>query len=190
MADGDAADPGTRWRGLLVIGVLVAVVLAPMWYVGLQGEATSEEIEIEQSVSDIRPLGGPIEVPTKLSLSQVGVIVWIALFALYGALVGVHRFVNSVVRPPEGEADAVVSDGGCRPDAGRDTASGEKRADGGVGPPSWLRSEDRAIVEYHDATGSNEGKPVAADESAAESVDGASDAPTEASSLRGGGSDE
>lgn len=146
-------------RETLVIGVLIALVLLPMWYVGIQGEATSEEIQIDQSVSEIQPLGGPVDLPNKLSPSQVGVIVWIALFGLYGVLAGAHRFMNTAVRPSDPDAEAVVSDGGYsgQDDAERELEPPDERTDGGVNRPSWLTAENRWLVEYHDATGSNEG---------------------------------
>nr|WP_193570302.1 hypothetical protein [Halorussus sp. JP-T4] len=129
-----------------------------MWYVALQGEATSEEIAIDPSVSEIRPLDGPVDTPNKLSPSQVGVIVWVALFALYGALAGAHRFMNSAVRPEDADAEVVVSDGGHadRSDAEGSADTADRQSDGGVGLP-WLSTDERWLVEYHDATGSNEG---------------------------------
>ncbi len=135
-----------------------------MWYVALHGEPASEEITIDPSVSDVRPLDGPVDTPSKLSPSQVGVIVWVALFGLYGALVGAHRFMNSAVRQSDADAEVVVSDGGYSGDrdAERDSESADERADGGVRRPSWLSTEERWLVEYHDATGSNEGIVVMA----------------------------
>jgi len=125
-----------RW-GTVVIVVLVALVLLPMWYVAIQGESPSREVAIDRSVSQITPLGGFVDTPTKLSPSQVGVIVWVALFALYGVLAGAHRFMNAAVRPaPE---DRVASDGGA------------------VSGLSWIRTPDRRIVEYDRPSESTEG---------------------------------
>lgn len=131
-----------RWP-TVVIGLVIAAVLIPMWVVAIQGEAPTEEVEIDHSVSDIRPLDGFVDTPNKLSPSQVGVIVWVALFALFGVLVAAHRFMNAAVRPPD--RGAVVTD--------------EERAaaDGGVADPGWLRTGDRWIVEYHDASEGVEG---------------------------------
>jgi len=124
-----------------------------MWYVALHGEPPSEELEIDPSVSEIRPLDGPIDTPNKLSPSQVGVIVWIALFGLYGTLVGAHRFMNSAVRPSDADTEVVVSDGGCS----GDDAEQDRETDGGATYPSWLSTKERWLVEYHAATGSNTG---------------------------------
>ena len=126
-------------KTIVILFVLLAVLL-PMWFVAIQGEPPSEEIQIDQSVSEIRPLGGFVDTPTKLSPSQVGVIVWVALFALVGALAFFHRFMNRAARPDEGE-DATVT---------------ETAADGGVSLP-WIETEDRWLVEYHPASDAIEG---------------------------------
>jgi len=125
-------------RNTILILALIVTVLLPMWYVGLHGEAPSEEIAIDESVTDLRPLQGFLDTPNKLSPSQVGVIVWVALFGLVGALTAVHRFMNDAVRPPDDtEAEAV--------------------ADGGRVSLPWLETDDRWIVEYHDASDAIEG---------------------------------
>jgi len=121
----------------LVIVLVVLSVLLPMWFVALHGEPPSEEIEIDQSVTEMRPLQGFLDTPNKLSPSQVGVIVWVALFALLGVLTAAHRFMNAAVRP-EDPADAAV-------------------ADGGTTGFSWFETGDRWPVEYHPATESTEG---------------------------------
>lgn len=123
-------------RETAVIAVIVALVLLPMWYVALHGESPSEEIEIDQSVSDSRPLAGPVDAPNKLSPSQVGVVVWVALFALVGVLTAVHRFMNDAVRPTQ---ETAVPDGG--------------RA---VSYP-WFDADSRWLVEFREASMSRQG---------------------------------
>jgi len=127
-------------RNTVVIVALVVTVLLPMWYVALHGEPPSEEVAIDESVTELRPLQGVVDTPNKLSPSQVGVVVWIALFGLVGALTAVHRFMNEAVRPPDDASPAVSADGGAR----------------AVSLP-WLRTDRRWIVEYHDATDAIEG---------------------------------
>lgn len=123
-------------RETLVILLVIGVVLAPMWYVGLHGESPSEEVEIDQSVSEIRPLAGFIDTPNKLSPSQVGVIVWVALFVMLGVVAAAHRFMNEAVRP---------ADPGARtaPESGGPVAE-----DGGRALLPWLEARDRWVVEY------------------------------------------
>ncbi|WP_193569445.1 MULTISPECIES: hypothetical protein [Halostella] len=108
-----------------------------MWWVALHGEPPSEEIEIDKSVSEMRPLQDIVDTPEKLAPSQVGVIVWVALFGLVAALTAVHRFMDSAVRPDDAD-DAAVADGGQ------------------VGLP-WFRTDERWVVEYHDASDAMEG---------------------------------
>jgi hypothetical protein len=127
-------------RNTILIGLLITAVLLPMWYVALHGEPPSEEIAIDESVTELRPLAGPLDTPNKLSPSQVGVIVWVALFALLAVLAAVHQFMNRAVRPP----DDAVADGGVAADSG------------GVSLP-WLSTDARWVVEYHDASDAIEG---------------------------------
>jgi hypothetical protein len=148
--------------------------LLPTWYVAAQGEPPSEEIEIDQSVNEIRPLGSFVDTPTKLSPSQVGVIVWVALFGLVGILAFFHRFMNRAARPDD-DAEATVAetaaDGGERSEASRSTSdsrsdggpassasgtSSEHRSDGGVSLP-WIETDDRWLVEYHPSSDAIEG---------------------------------
>jgi hypothetical protein len=142
-------------RRTIAILLIVLAVLLPTWYVGLHGEPPSEEIRIDQSVSEMQPLEGFVDTPNKLSPSQVGVIVWVALLGLLGAMAFFHRFMNRAARPdatggsPGDAVDATVTDGS-----------------GLEGPPGdgtsratfpWLETEDRWIVEYHDASDAIEG---------------------------------
>jgi hypothetical protein len=107
-----------------------------MWFVALHGEPPSEEIEIDQSVTEMRPLAHIVDTPEKLAPSQVGVIVWVALFGLVAVLTAVHRFMDSAVRPDDGSE--AVTDGGR------------------VGLP-WFHTDTRWVVEYHDASDAIEG---------------------------------
>jgi len=150
-----------RRNGYLIVLLVVATVL-PMWYVGLHGEPPSEEIAIDQSVSELRPLDGFLDTPNKLSPSQVGVIVWVALLALVAVLSAAHRFMNRAVRPDEPSAaggatseETAVADGGEASDASR--PSSDLRSDGGTVGLPWLSTDERWVVEYHDASGAIEG---------------------------------
>jgi len=138
----------------LVIVLVVLGVLIPTWFVAMQGEPPSEEIAIDHSVSEIRPLDGFVDTPTKLSPSQVGVIVWVALLALLGVLAFFHRFMDRLARPPAEESSA-VTDGGVA-GGGGDTSS-ERTTDGGVVTFPWIETDDRWVVEYHDASDALEG---------------------------------
>jgi len=131
-------------RGSIVLILVVGAVLLPTWYVGIQGEPAGEEVGIDNSVSEIQPLDGFVETPNELSPSQVGVLVWIALFVLLGVLAFFHRFMNRAARPP--------------PDVGASSeTTGETTTDGGQMAFSWLETENRWIVEYVPSTDASEG---------------------------------
>jgi hypothetical protein len=131
-------------RGTIVVVLVVSAFLLPTWYVASQGEPPSEEIAIDGSVSEIRPLDGFVDTPNKLSPSQVGVIVWVALLVLLGVLAFFHRFMNSAARPAGG-TDGV---------GGEESVDGTAPAatDGGVASFSWLETDERWIVEYAPAS--------------------------------------
>ncbi|MFB6151626.1 MAG: hypothetical protein ABEJ40_07460 [Haloarculaceae archaeon] len=147
-------------REWLVIVALVAAALVPMWFVAAHGESPTQEVGIDQSVTEMQPLEGFLDTPNKLSPSQVGVIVWVALLALMGVLSAVHRFMNEAVRPDEG---AVSTDGGTTSgstaDGGKNgggtvdgaTDRGTSGAAGTTGAP-WFTTAKRSVVEYHGAS--------------------------------------
>lgn len=118
---------------VVVVGVVLAVLL-PTWFVAIQGEPPSEEVRIDHSVTEIRPLDGFVDTPNKLSPSQVGVVVWVALFALVGLLSVFHRFMNEAARPDQ-SPDAAAADGGA-------SAAGF----------AWFETDDRWVVEYAPAS--------------------------------------
>ena len=125
-------------RETLAVVVVLAAVLLPMWYVALQGEAPTEEVEIDRSVSEIQPLSGFVDTPNKLAPSQVGVVVWWALLLLVGVLAGAHQFMNWAVRPDEVE-ERSVADGGT-----------ELRL-------PWIETDRRWVVEHHPPSQATEG---------------------------------
>jgi len=113
----------------LLLVLLVAVMLVPMWVIAAQGPTHSEGIAVDKSVNDVQPLEGFIDTPAELTPSQVGVVVWVALLSLLGVLAAFHRFMNELARP-EGDGHRPVTDGGGTVDFG------------------WLETEDRWIVGY------------------------------------------
>ncbi|MFT4921894.1 MAG: hypothetical protein ACI8XM_001101 [Haloarculaceae archaeon] len=138
-------------RRSVAILVIVALVLGPTWFIALQGEPPSAEIEIDQSVDEIRPLDGLVDTPNKLSPSQVGVIVWVALLVLLGVLAGFHRFMNRAARP-DTETPVAESSGGSDTESPPDAAT-----DGGQATFPWIETADRWIVEYVPSTDALEG---------------------------------
>ncbi|WP_226013462.1 hypothetical protein [Halomicrobium salinisoli] len=131
----------TRRTRALVVVLVVLAVLVPTWAVALQGEPPSEEVEIDHGVSEIRPLDGFVDAPNKLSPSQVGVIVWVALFGLLGALAFFHRFMDRLARPPA-DAPERVADGGEANEVSR--PSSERSSDGGERSAGSRASSERS----------------------------------------------
>jgi hypothetical protein len=134
-------------RGTVVVLVVVGVVLLPTWFVASQGEPPSEEIAIDQSVNEIRPLDGFVDTPTKLSPSQVGVIVWVALLVMLGVMAALHRFMNRAARPRAGSRTVGAGE----------ATDAEAAPDGGTVSFPWLETDGRWIVEYAPASDAIEG---------------------------------
>lgn len=134
-------------RGTVLVIVVIAAVLLPTWFVASQGEPPSEEIAIDQSVNEIRPLDGFVDTPNKLSPSQVGVIVWVALLVLLGVLAFFHRFMNRAARPQAGNR-------GVSSHSESETGTA---TDGGTVSLPWLVTENRWIVEYAPSSDAVEG---------------------------------
>ncbi|MFB6088082.1 MAG: hypothetical protein ABEJ85_06135 [Haloarculaceae archaeon] len=142
-------------RGTVVVVAVVALVLVPTWFVALQGEPPSAEIEIDQSVNQIRPLDGFVDAPNKLSPSQVGVIVWVALLILLGVLAFFHRFMNRAARPDE-DVEAVGSSDGSEAEPATDGGVDAAADSGRAGLP-WFHTENRWLVEYAPSSDAIEG---------------------------------
>lgn len=111
-----------------LVSGLVASVLLPMWAVALNDHGHVEEIQIDQSVTQIRPLQGFVATPNELMPSEVGVIVWVALFALVVVLAAVHRFMDHLVRPADTDAATPTGEEATFP---------------------WLETDHRWLAAYH-----------------------------------------
>lgn len=136
-------------RETVLIVLLIAVVLVPMWYValtsGTDGSGVSlgkgeDPVPVNASAS-IAPTAGFVDAPVEVGVNQSGVIVWWALFGLVGALVFAKRFVERVGRSrpaiaPGGERDFTV--------------------------PAFLPTENRWVLEYWPALNSRAGLVVIA----------------------------
>jgi len=121
----------TRTVGILLV---VAIVLLPTWFAAMQAGEHTEEVGIDTSQTQIRPLQSVVDTPNEFTPAQVGVIIWLALGVLVAALVAVHRFMDHLVRPTGGPAS--VADGGTQ---------------------SWFETDDRWIAEYIGASESEAG---------------------------------
>ncbi|MFW6003783.1 MAG: hypothetical protein ACOCPT_05125 [Halanaeroarchaeum sp.] len=121
----------TRTIGILLI---VLVVLLPTWFTAIQTVEHAEEVGIDAEQTDMRPLQSIVDTPEAMTPAQVGVVIWLALGGLLAVLVGFHRFMDHLVRPPGGPR--AVTDGGAL---------------------DWFQTEHRWVAEYVDAAESDEG---------------------------------
>ena len=113
-----------RTRTLAIL-LIVAAVLLPTWFAAMQAGEHVDEVGIDTSQTNIRPLQGVIDTPNAFTPAQVGVIIWIALGLLLAVLVAVHRFMDHMVRPTGGAS--TVPDGGAL---------------------EWFETDHRWIAEY------------------------------------------
>lgn len=121
----------TRTVAILLI---VLVVLLPTWFAAFQTVEHAEEVGIDTEETDMRPLQSIVDTPEAFTPAQVGVIIWLALGALLAVLVGIHRFMDHMVRPSGGPR--AVTDGGAL---------------------DWFQTEHRWVSEYIGAAESDEG---------------------------------
>lgn len=137
-------------RETAVIVLLIAAVLLPMWYVALTsgvegggvGIGTGADPVAVNASAELRPTGGFLPGPTEVGVNQAGVVAWVALFAMVGAMVGAMRFHDRMSRLGE----SAVADGG--------------RAT--VLVPPYLRTESRRVLDYVPAPASQGGLLVVA----------------------------
>lgn len=137
-------------RETAVIIFLIAVVLLPMWYVALTsgtegggiGVGTGADPVAVNTSADVQPTGGYLSGPTEVGVNQAGVVAWVALLGMVGAMVGTKRFLD---RMSHQEA-SVVTDGGSTT----------------IFVPPYLRTESRRILDYVPAVSSRGGLLVVA----------------------------
>lgn len=120
-----------------MIVVLLAVGLLPLWYVALVSGSPgttpslgtgAAPVAVNASTHTFAPTAGFLNGLTEVGTAQSGVLIWIALFVLVGALVLAFRFVDHL--------------------GGRSgTDVGESKVDR-VSVPSFLVGENRRILEY------------------------------------------
>ncbi|MFB6166256.1 MAG: hypothetical protein ABEJ31_13940 [Haloarculaceae archaeon] len=131
-------------RETVVIVLLIAAVLGPMWYVALTsgtegggiGLGTgAEPVAVNQSAA-INPTGKFMPAPTEVGPNQAGVISWVALLVTVAVMVGATRFLHRLGHGTE----SVVADGG-----------------GTIRVPPYLQTPERWIVDYWPAPANRTG---------------------------------
>jgi hypothetical protein len=130
----------------VVILLLIAIVLGPMWFFALESAESESPVVLSQNEGAIDPTETFLPTPVEVNELVAGVITWLGLFALVGMIYYTHQFIRTLGQARESvtedePADAVTTDGG-------QAAGG--RADGGVAAslPSYLLAGDRRLADY------------------------------------------
>jgi hypothetical protein len=159
-------------RETVIIVLLIASVLLPMWYVALTsgtegggiGLGTgAEEVAVNQS-APIEPTGKFLPTPVEVGPNQSGVITWVALLCTVFVMVWAARFIDRLGHKPQ----SVATDGsGATADANAatDGQSANGQSPGGHAPdgkpvvtvPPYLQTAERWIVDYWPAPANRTG---------------------------------
>ncbi|SEN62669.1 hypothetical protein SAMN05216388_100456 [Halorientalis persicus] len=145
-------------RETVLIVLLIASVLLPMWYValtsGTEGSGIGlgkgeDPVPVNQS-ADINPTGKFLPTPVEVGPNQSGVVTWVALLVTVAGMAGAARFMDRLGHTRESVAGSdVETDGGHASDASG--PSSDSRSDGGkpvVTVPPYLQTDTRWIVDY------------------------------------------
>ncbi|WP_336001342.1 hypothetical protein [Halorientalis halophila] len=145
-------------RETVLIVLLIASVLLPMWYVALTsgtpgsgiGLGVGEDpVPVNQS-ADIDPTGKFLPTPVEVGPNQSGVLTWVALLGTVAAMVGATRFVDRLGHTRQSIAESDLEpDGG--PASSASGTSSDRRSDGRkpvVKVPPYLQTDTRWIVDY------------------------------------------
>lgn len=130
----------------VVILILIAIVLGPMWFFALSSAEADPPVVLSQNKGAIDPTETFLPTPVEANEFVAGVITWLALFALVGMIFYTHQFIRTLGQSrdsltQQGSADSAVADGG--------QANG-KKADGGIAAslPSYILAGDRQLADY------------------------------------------
>lgn len=119
----------------IVIFVLLALVLGPMWFFALASHSSSSAVVLSQDTGAIDPTGTFLPTPVEVNELVAGVITWIAVFALVGMIYYTHQFIRTVGESGESAVEE---------------REGRVAADGGVSAPipSYVLAGGRRLVDY------------------------------------------
>ncbi|AQL42833.1 hypothetical protein BV210_08960 [Halorientalis sp. IM1011] len=153
-------------RETVLIVVLIASVLLPMWYVALTsgtegggiGLGKGEEpVPVNQS-ADIDPTGKFLPTPVEVGPNQSGVVTWVALLVTVAGMAGAARFVDRLGHTRESVATSdAETDGGLASGASEATDRGSEAERPVVKVPPYLQTDTRWIVDYWPAPANRTG---------------------------------
>ncbi|MFB6196493.1 MAG: hypothetical protein ABEI80_10005 [Haloplanus sp.] len=113
-------------REAVLIVVLIALVLTPMWYFALASGEPTAGVTLKSETGSIAPTETFLPTPKEVNSNVSGVVTWLALFALVAMIVYTRRFTERVGHAPDS----------IRPDGGSAIL------------PSWLTAGDRRVLSY------------------------------------------
>lgn len=134
----------------IVILLLLAAVLGPMWSLALLSAHSETPVTLSQEKGKIAPAEQVFPAPTEVNEYVAGVITWLAVFAVVGMIFYTHQFVRSVgqsgdpMDATEQSSRSVAADGSGRINV-RDVL------------PSYILSDDRWLANYWPARFSTPG---------------------------------
>ena len=137
-------------RETVIIVLLIASVLLPMWYVALTSGTPGSGIGLGvgadsvavDPAADIDPTGKFVPTPVEVGPNQSGVITWVALLGTVAFMVGATRFLDRLSHVRDSVAES------------------EMESDGGtpvVTVPPYLQTDTRWIVDYWPAPANRTG---------------------------------
>jgi hypothetical protein len=130
----------------IVILLLLAAVLGPMWSLAFLSTTSETPVTLNQEKGHIAPAEQVFPAPVEVNEYIAGVITWVAVFAVVGMIFYTHQFVRYVGQSGDPVDATQRSDGSVA-------------ADGGVGEilPSYLLSDNRWLANYWPARFSTPG---------------------------------
>lgn len=121
-----------------VIGVLLGILLVPMWYFALASHESESAVVLSEDRGVINPTETFLPTPVEVNEFVAGVLTFVALFVLMGMLYYTHTYIQTISRLRQSRSEH--RDGTVAPDGGQ--------ARGTVSVPPYLRSSSRRLAEY------------------------------------------
>ncbi|KZN24329.1 hypothetical protein A4G99_07930 [Haladaptatus sp. R4] len=123
-------------RETIIILLLIALVLAPVWYFSLAAGEEKSPVVLSSNKGSIAPNETFLPTPVEVGEFAAGVVSWAALFVLVGMLYYTNRFIRVIGR----SSGSIATDGGIN-----------------LNLPSYLTSDGRWIADFWPAEYSTPG---------------------------------
>lgn len=124
----------------VVILLLIAIVLGPMWFFAFESMETESKVVLSQSKGAIDPTETFLPTPVEANELIAGVITWVALFVLVGMIFYTHQFIRTLGQSGDSVLDrtdeSVAADGGRAANAVADSL------------PPFILAGKRRLVNY------------------------------------------